>query len=417
MIKHILQMIKTQRTGNGWLFAELGVVFILLWYLADFFLMTAITYMQPTGHDIDNVYRATLALRPANSPSFIAYEAGSEEPGRNLLRIVDRLRTNPDVEAACLSRYALPYTYSNNTNSYKNDTLRIECHIRSVTPDYFRVFGIHAADGGQPVVLAEALTHGTLFSTTVANHLYGIDNARGRSFTTGGNPDPSRVEAVTVPLKKSDFDQPVPTVFTQLSISHLMEENENELCSAEICFRVRPGVTTTDYAARFKRDMQQQLAVGNYWLADVESYVDIRSRFMQNTFEASGLKIDLCMALFFLVNVFLAIIGLFWFRVNRRRGEIGLRMSVGSTRRGVRNLMIGEGLVLLTLVSMPALFVCANLTWAGLLSETVMPVSPMRFLLVSAMTWLALASVILLAIWYPARRASRMEPAEALHYE
>ena len=56
-------------------------------------------------------------------------------------------------------------------------------------------------------------------------------------------------------------------------------------------------------------------------------------------------------------------------------------------------------------------------TFAGLLSTEVMEVTVGRLLLVSLLTWLLLAVIITLAIWYPSRKAARLEPAEALHYE
>ena len=46
-----------------------------------------------------------------------------------------------------------------------------------------------------------------------------------------------------------------------------------------------------------------------------------------------------------------------------------------------------------------------------------MEVTVGRLLLVSLLTWLLLAVTITLAIWYPSRKAARLEPAEALHYE
>ena len=48
--------------------------------------------------------------------------------------------------------------------------------------------------------------------------------------------------------------------------------------------------------------------------------------------------------LFLLVNVFLGLIGTFWFRTRRRRSEIALRMTMGSTRGGVFRLLIGSGI-------------------------------------------------------------------------
>ena len=51
------------------------------------------------------------------------------------------------------------------------------------------------------------------------------------------------------------------------------------------------------------------------------------------------------------------------------------------------------------------------------LSAKVMPVGLMRFGVVTLLTWLVMAVIIFLATWYPSRKASRLAPAEALHYE
>ena len=62
--------------------------------------------------------------------------------------------------------------------------------------------------------------------------------------------------------------------------------------------------------------------------------------------------------------MFLAVIGTFWFHVSRRRAELGLRMAMGSTRASILGLVMGEGLMLLTIATVPALLICVNL--AGL---------------------------------------------------
>ena len=143
----------------------------------------------------------------------------------------------------------------------------------------------------------------------------------------------------------------------------------------------------------------------------------IRTKRPSGSSETTIRKLYTALGTFFLVNVFLAVIGTFWFRVNRRMGEIGLRMAMGSSRSGVRRLMTGEGLMLLTLATVPALLVCLNLAVAEVFSANVMPMTAGRFWAVSGVTYLSLALIIVLAIWYPSRKASRLEPAEALHYE
>lgn len=420
MLKHILKLIWTQRRNNVWVFIELLLVFVLLWRSLDSLLMQGITAFQPEGISVENVYKVTLALRPSTSSSYITYEQGSNEPGTNLMRIVDRLREHPDVESVAISdTYSLPFTHSNNNRSLFNDSIGKQALIYTITPDYFQVFDIHTADGQSPERLAKQLPEGLIITQTLATNIFGDEEAVGRKVTYEKGDSTFRyVSAVTAPLKKKGVDQPKNAMFEYLKESSIYRSDEQRVMSFAICFRTRPGVEgSADYADRFKKQMKQPLSAGNFWLADVQYYSDIRTGFLDNSMEMNGRRLTLAINLFFLVNVFLAVIGTFWFRISRRRGELGLRMAVGSTRRELHRLVIGEGLLILTLVAFPALLLCFNLAYLDFLSTDVMPVTVFRLLAVSLLTWGILAATIMLAVWYPARKAARLEPAEALHYE
>jgi putative ABC transport system permease protein len=127
---------------------------------------------------------------------------------------------------------------------------------------------------------------------------------------------------------------------------------------------------------------------------------------------------------FLLVNVFLGLIGTFWFRTRRRRNEIALRLAMGSTKKQIFCLLMGEGLLLLTLVTLPAMIVCYNVGIAEFTMGhteliTTWPVkwSFLRFLLGSLGAWLLIALMVVIGIWFPARQAIKIQPAEALHEE
>ncbi len=128
--------------------------------------------------------------------------------------------------------------------------------------------------------------------------------------------------------------------------------------------------------------------------------------------------------LFLLVNVFLGLIGTFWFRTRRRRSEIALRLAMGSTKSQVFRLLTGEGLLLLTIVALPAMLVCYNIGMAELtigrtelISTWPVKWGVLRFLLGSLGAWLLIALMVMMGIFFPARQAMRIEPAEALHEE
>lgn len=426
MVTHILKLIKAQFRSNSWVLAELLVVFVVLWFMADYFLMQGVLMNRPVGFKLDNVYQVVVSLRPAESPSFIQYEEGSEEPLHNFERIVERVERHPDVEVVGLSYYSLPYTHSNMGDGIRRDSIRLNVRNMMVSPGYLQVFGIHSAEGESPKEMARKLSElesnkDLMISGGLARSLFDRTDVMGKEVYMYGDSIPKRIMTVTEPVRNDEYDSgDMNVLFTRMDLTAMQREwemAEGDFPYVQVTFRTRSGVALPDYAQHFLKEMKLQLMAGNFWVSDVKRLEDIRIDFLANSRETNNRKLFSALGVFFLVNVFLAVIGTFWFRVNRRRSELGLRMAVGSPRSGIQLLMIGEGLVLLTLAAFPALLLCINLVWMDLLSGTVLPVGTVRFLVVSLITWGTLALTIILATWYPSRKASHLEPAEALHYE
>ena len=108
------------------------------------------------------------------------------------------------------------------------------------------------------------------------------------------------------------------------------------------------------------------------------------------------------------------IYGLMSFIVNRRGREIGIRMALGARRGTVRRMVIRQGMILVVLGIL--LGVPCALAAARLLEGLLYGVSPGDPLILAS-TLMLLASSGWLAIHWPAARASRIEPVEALRDE
>ena len=63
----LLKQIWNERRSNGWLWAELLIVFVVLWYIVDWTYATARTYYEPLGYDITNTAEIVRAIY-TNSP-------------------------------------------------------------------------------------------------------------------------------------------------------------------------------------------------------------------------------------------------------------------------------------------------------------------------------------------------------------
>lgn len=417
MIVHLLKIIRAQFRSNLWILAELMVVFVALWIMTDYFITQYTLYHRPVGFETDRVYQAVVSLRSSDSPQFIVYPEDSEEPKQNFDRIVERIRQHPDVEAVALSMYSLPYTHSNSMYDLRKDSVEQFVRMYWVTPAYFQVFHITPAAGGLPEELEQRIQQpGLIISANLAETFFGRTNVVGEELIQGV--DTLKIVAVTESVRNDEYDEWLPYAWFSLIESPRDGIVPESTCvQMQITFRIRPNVETTGFEERFMKEMRHQLQAGNFWVSDVQSYNDIREQFLERTSNSSGQQVISSVMLFLLVNVFLAVIGSFWFRVNRRKEELGLRMAMGSSRTGLLRFTITESLLLLTLAALPALFICGNLMYADLVSASAADERLLRFFEVSLITWLLLAFIIVLGVWYPAQKAAHIAPADALRAE
>ena len=60
---------------------------------------------------------------------------------------------------------------------------------------------------------------------------------------------------------------------------------------------------------------------------------------------------------FLLLNIFLGLLGTFWFRTQQRKGEMALMMAVGGSKQSVFFRLLSEGWLMLLLVT-PLVYWC-----------------------------------------------------------
>jgi putative ABC transport system permease protein len=110
----------------------------------------------------------------------------------------------------------------------------------------------------------------------------------------------------------------------------------------------------------------------------------------------------------------IGIYGLMAYAVEQRTQEIGIRLALGASAAQVKNMVVKQGMTLAIIGVV--IGVAAGFGLARLIETLLFGVTT-RDALVFAGVPLLLTAVAFLAVWLPARRASRVDPMVALRYE
>ena len=119
-----------------------------------------------------------------------------------------------------------------------------------------------------------------------------------------------------------------------------------------------------------------------------------------------------------LMGLGLSIVGLYGlvaYAASRRTREIGIRMAIGATRTTVLSMVLRQGLVL-ALVGL-VIGLVASVGAGQLLNAAFPSGDDRRDIMALVLVAPVVLAVTMAAAYIPARRASRINPTEALRYE
>lgn len=431
MIRHILKIIWNERRSNLWILLEYTLVFCVLWFCCDYCSAILRTYKSDPGIDIRDTYRIEMGYRAIKNTDGTEPEYDQFEIAMTLL---ERVKLHPDVAYVALGRHAIPYSGSVKTSGWMlndekgtlSDSSVVGFRERLVTPDFFRVFNIPLRSGRMFRWPDDSENNNVIISTISpgicgeGKKRFCIDNVRTLSHSLRPKDDEPILSLIgtTGQIHDTYWGQPMSTIYYPLP-----RKETNLRRSNEIALRVKPG-TDKDFPQRFRKEMSEQLKLGPYFLASVKPISDYKAKQAE---EVNGeLNGVYSVTIFLVINIMLGILGTFYFRTQSRRSEIGLRIALGSSKRKIRSLIFTETLLLLFLASIVATILCMALRFADLIQSLGIPAIADRAawgigveqdVINFAVTFVFVAVISIVAVWYPARQAVKVQPAEALHEE
>jgi predicted permease len=330
-------------------------------------------------------------------------------------RILERVRVLPDVENAAAVE-DLPITDGNSEWSILIDGAphttvanAPSAMPQKVTPDYFDVMRIG-------VVRGRAFTDAdrvdappvAVVNETMAKKLYPGKDAVGGTVKLLAKELPwATVVGVVRDVRSQGFLNEVPPTmyFPQAQAGRTAWYVPSQMW---VVARTRgePSAITSSVRAII-REIEPSTPIATVQTMDEAVAASVASRRFTTSLIAG----------FALIAVLLAglgVYGVITYSVNQRQFEMGIRMALGATRSYVVNQILGEGLRTGAIGAAIGLVAAWGAT--RLLTATLVDVKPGDPLTLSVVT-LVLLTVALLAAWFPARRASAVDPVKTIRAE
>lgn len=416
------KQIRANKRSTLWLLTELFVVSILLWYCVDFLYVIGAKRMEPQGVNTEHVYKVTMRFMPKRT-----LDSYSDEEREQLImapreQIFRMLQEHPSVESATYFLGTELYATDPMFQAYRREGQEQEEDryyngmVRYVEEHFFEVFRIAMVQGQIGDWQNSTFPQSAVVTEVFTDSVFGEKDVIGKRFydvsLMEGKDDYYTVTAIAQPTK---FDIYSPyTSFVYLPIPKFAQ-----YMGYPFIIRVKENVDSPRFAEDFFSEIKDKLQIGDYYPFKVESYGKIKSKFDLSLGIPLYISIAIGLVVFFLFIVFIGIIGSYWFMVQSRRGEVALRMVVGSSPSQVTTFLMRESTMVLLMAYIPALFSMVALAYFEITYtfQECMPYTWGRFWITQAITFVVLLVVVLLGVVIPARRASKLDPAVILNEE
>jgi predicted permease len=390
-----------QRFRRGLVAAQVGLSVVLLAGAAMLIASFAKLSRQDAGFRPERVWVGGIGLPDAAYPNPTARE-------RFMLQLLAVLESSPGVEAASIAD-SVPLTGNNSSGPYwradQNPPPMNERPLgltRSISTGYFRTLGIPLLSGRafderdgfekQPVVI---------LSRKSAKKLFGDEDPVGRQLLMGSISEPTEIIGVVGDVRSQQLAQE-----NEIEFYRPWPQRSSPFLAVMVRTATKPEATAALVRAALNK-IDPSLPI-------------IQPNTMETIISESLGQQRLVMALlggFAAVALLLAMVGIYGavaYTVEQRTGEIGVRMALGAQTLDVLQMVVRQGMM--PVVIGLALGLAATFGVGRLLATQLYEISPYNPLLLS-LTATVLAVVALLACLIPARRATMVNPIQALRTE
>ena len=392
MIRQILRILWKQRYSYGGIFVEQLLVAVVLMLATVSVAEMVKKHKTPGDMNIDN----TIYIGYMTTLDFPREEMAQVKQQMNA--VLEQLRQLPFVEAISTSDNLIPYMRNDIFYQRQSDSVYVDDRQFWAVMKYSDEFGAVALkpemeegawlenralpDGSVPVVITRQLADRVGWTSGV-----------GKKITLKGNV--CTVVGVAAGLRQEPF---VPSPAAVVMPQYLMRAN----MMYEGMARIKAD-REQEFIDAFNREFKR-LVSDERVEPSLSSIQTIKGAYV--TFSIFGIAFQAIPTAFLFFFAFIGTFGLSWMVSQKRLKEFALRIALGSTKKKLIAIVIGESLLITAIALIPALLLSFFIYEYTAVHAVGVGVTILTMLLFSA-----------ISAWYPAWKVSRVNPAEALQYE
>ena len=397
MLKHLFKLVWNRKRTNFLIILEIFFSFLVLFAVVTLGVFYADNYNHPLGFSYENVWNIAIDLKQTSDDYWTPEQAATTQQLFLALQDFDEV----EATAAVLTP---PFVFGgrNSVNLYEGR--QIEMDVNEVTDDFKNVLDLQVKSGRwfsqeddamnwKPVVINQHLSQ----------ELYGAEDPVGKSFKPWASDGDCRVIGVVTDFRKNgEYSELQNYLFERRNLNDPQQRPPRNLL-----LKVRPGTT-----ALFEEKLITKLQnIARDWSFEIQPLAAMRETHLK--FYLAILIGFSVVALSLMIMVGLGLMGVLWQNVTQRTREIGLRRAKGATAGKIHIQILGELLMLTSFgLALGTLIVIQFplLDLIGFISTKV-------FLLGLMASLLIIYAIATLCGLYPSYLATKVQPAEALHYE
>jgi putative ABC transport system permease protein len=397
MIKHLIKLVWNRKRANLLIALEIFISFLVLLAVIVLAVYSSDNYRHPLGFSYENVWNVEIDMKQLGD------DDNTSEQVETARQLYLALKEFDEIEAAA-GAVTAPFSFNRNMGGVQINGRSFVFRRNETTDDFAKVMRVNLIRGRwfgkeddgsdwQPVVINR-------FSEQA---IFGNEDAVGKDIPSFGDQVRMRVVGVVEEFRHdSDFADPENVIFYRSDLS-----DPGNRAPRNLLIKLRSG-TTRQFEERLVARLQ---AVAKDWSFQVQPLVELRESRLQMLLVPVG--IAGLVAAFLMIMVALGLTGVLWQNVTQRTKEIGLRRAKGATRQKIHRQILGELFIVTSFGLIAGVLVVVQFPLLNLIGFISTKVYVVSIIISLVMIYL----LTLVCGLYPSWLATKVQPAEALHYE